>query len=67
MDKAVFDHPLNIVRGEGRIIYDEYHKAWALPGRTYTRSQDVAEHVAARIDALTRSYWERRKPKVVTE
>mgnify|MGYP003338887278 CR=1 FL=1 len=67
MEKAVFDHPLNVTCGVGRIIYDEYHKAWVLPGGAHTRSKDVAEHVAARIDALTRLYWERRKPKVTEQ
>lgn len=61
MEPLAFDHPMNIVHGAGRIIYVEQHQSWVLPGGAHTKSKDVAQEIAARINDLTDAYWSRRK------
>jgi len=60
VDKAQFDHPLDIYIGEGRIVYAETHQAWALPGGRFTKDREVAEKAAQLISDLTEQYWRRR-------
>ncbi len=47
-----FDHPEDIVIGNGRIVYEPAYEAWALPGGFKTKIREKAEDMARTIDAI---------------
>lgn len=59
---ARFDHTLNVTQGFGRVIYGEagtkhdgtvLPAGWVLPGGRRTQNRQLAESVAAEINAIT--------------
>lgn len=50
---AVFAHPKNITRGEGRVIHvPGLTPGWALPGGRFTESEDEAIRCAMEMNRL---------------